>query len=171
VIDAETPGYLRAACDYVHLNPARAGLVGEAEALENWRWSSYPQYLRKPQLRSEWLRTDRLLGEHGIGSDNIRGRRELAARLDPGEGESQLEQDKQAAELSDARRSQVGGGGRSEKIRTYNFKENRVTDHRIGFTMHQLDAALGQLFDLAERQLIQAMLAAPQRSRHLHRVA
>jgi putative transposase len=61
VIDAETPGYLRAACDYVHLNPARAGLVGKAEALENWRWSSYPQYLRKPQLRSGWLRTDRLL--------------------------------------------------------------------------------------------------------------
>jgi hypothetical protein len=81
VIDAETPGYLRAACDYVHLNPARAGLVGRAEALENWRWSSYPQYLRRPQLRSEWLRTDRLLGEHGIGCDNIRGRRELAARM------------------------------------------------------------------------------------------
>ncbi|MBW3668251.1 MAG: peptide chain release factor 1, partial [Actinobacteria bacterium] len=38
------------------------------------------------------------------------------------------EQDRQAAELSDARRSQVGGGGRSEKIRTYNYKENRVTD-------------------------------------------
>jgi peptide chain release factor 1 len=36
----------------------------------------------------------------------------------------------------------VGTGERSEKIRTYNFKENRVTDHRIGFTMHQLDAAL-----------------------------
>ena len=81
VIDAETPGYLRAACDYVHLNPARAGLVGRAEALENWRWSSYPQYLRKPQLRSGWLRTDRLMGEHGIRCDNIRGRRELAARM------------------------------------------------------------------------------------------
>ena len=43
VIDAETLGYLRAACDYVHLNPARAGLVGAAEALESWPWSSYPE--------------------------------------------------------------------------------------------------------------------------------
>jgi peptide chain release factor 1 len=54
----------------------------------------------------------------------------------------QLEQDKQAAELADTRRSQVGSGGRSEKIRTYNFKENRVTDHRIGLTLHSLDAVL-----------------------------
>ena len=44
------------------------------------------------------------------------------------------EQDKQSAELSEARRGQVGGGGRSEKIRTYNYKDNRVTDHRIGLT-------------------------------------
>ena len=43
-----------------------------------------------------------------------------------------LEQDRQDAEASEARRGQVGGGGRSEKIRTYNYKENRVTDNRIG---------------------------------------
>jgi peptide chain release factor 1 len=62
-----------------------------------------------------------------------------------------LEQDRQAAEHAGAKREQVGGGGRSEKIRTYNFKENRVTDHRIGFTMHQLDAALdGDLTELID---------------------
>ena len=43
----------------------------------------------------------------------------------------------------------MGSGDRSEKIRTYNFKENRITDHRVGFTMHQLDLALeGDLDDL-----------------------
>jgi peptide chain release factor 1 len=51
-----------------------------------------------------------------------------------------------AAELSAERRSQVGGGGRSEKIRTYNVKENRVTDHRVGFTLHRLaDVLAGDL--------------------------
>jgi len=54
----------------------------------------------------------------------------------------ELEQDKQDAEVSSARRSQVKGGGRSEKVRTYNFKENRVTDHRVGVTVHALDQVL-----------------------------
>ena len=45
-------------------------------------------------------------------------------------------------ERSADRRSQVGGGGRSEKIRTYNFKEGRVTDHRIGLTVHRLPEIL-----------------------------
>src|SRR2546423_774859 len=61
------------------------------------------------------------------------------------------EQDKQAAELSAQRRSQGGGGGRSEKIRTYNFKENRVTDHRIGMTTYNLDKVVaGELDDFAD---------------------
>jgi peptide chain release factor 1 len=54
----------------------------------------------------------------------------------------EMELQKQQDAIAKDRRSQVGTGERSEKIRTYNFKENRVTDHRIGFTMHQLDAAL-----------------------------
>jgi peptide chain release factor 1 len=59
-----------------------------------------------------------------------------------------LEQDRQAAELSEQRRGQIGGGGRSEKIRTYNFKENRVSDHRIGLTQYKLDRVLqGELDD------------------------
>ncbi len=61
------------------------------------------------------------------------------------------EQDRQAAEASEQRRSQVGGGGRSEKIRTYNFKENRVTDHRIKLTLHKLDRILmGDLDELTD---------------------
>jgi len=46
------------------------------------------------------------------------------------------------AEASGQKRAQIGGGGRSEKIRTYNFKENRVTDHRIGLTVYNLDKVL-----------------------------
>ncbi len=64
------------------------------------------------------------------------------------------EQDRQQAEQSEQRRSQVGGGGRSEKIRTYNYKENRVTDHRIGLTLYKLDKVLmGELDDLTEALL------------------
>lgn len=53
-----------------------------------------------------------------------------------------LELNRQQSERSDARRAQVGRGNRSEKIRTYNYPENRVTDHRIGLTMHNLSAVL-----------------------------
>ena len=73
-----------------------------------------------------------------------------------------LEQDRQSAELSDARRSQIGGGGRSEKIRTYNFKENRVSDHRIGLTLYQLERILaGELDDVSDA------LVADERTRQL----
>ena len=58
------------------------------------------------------------------------------------------------AELSEERRSQLGGGGRSEKIRTYNFKENRVTDHRIGFTIYRLDDVLAGDLDLVVEPLL-----------------
>jgi peptide chain release factor 1 len=73
-----------------------------------------------------------------------------------------MEQDRQAAELSGQRRAQVGGGGRSEKIRTYNFKENRITDHRINFTAYNLDKVLsGDLDDLV------SALLADERQRQL----
>ena len=52
------------------------------------------------------------------------------------------ERQKQEAEVAEARRSQVGTGERSEKIRTYNFPQNRVTDHRIGLTLHRLPSVL-----------------------------
>jgi len=54
----------------------------------------------------------------------------------------QLELDKQLAEIGKQRKDQVGTGDRSEKIRTYNFPQNRLTDHRIGLTLHQLDLTM-----------------------------
>ena len=59
----------------------------------------------------------------------------------------QLRQEEAEAAASLERRAQIGGGGRGEKIRTYNYKENRITDHRIGFTIYQLQAALGGELD------------------------
>ena len=51
----------------------------------------------------------------------------------------EMELEKQQAQIGAERKSMVGTGDRSEKIRTYNFPQNRVTDHRIGLTLHQLD--------------------------------
>lgn len=74
-----------------------------------------------------------------------KGMRVLRARL------QELEERKQHDAEASERRSMVGSGDRSEKIRTYNFKENRVTDHRIGLTIHQLqlvmDGALDQIIE------------------------
>ena len=51
-------------------------------------------------------------------------------------------------EASDARLDQIGTGDRSERIRTYNFPQTRITDHRIGLTIHQLDQVMGGKFDI-----------------------
>ena len=57
----------------------------------------------------------------------------------------------QQKEQAQERRSQVGTGDRSERIRTYNFPQNRVTDHRIGLSLHKLDQVLeGELDDIIE---------------------
>lgn len=68
--------------------------------------------------------------------NKLKAMRVLRARL------YQLQLDEQMGERASVRKSQVGTGQRSEKIRTYNFKEKRVTDHRIGLTLHSLDAVL-----------------------------
>ncbi len=70
------------------------------------------------------------------------------------------EQERLAAERSSERRSQVGTGERSEKIRTYNFPQSRVTDHRAGVTLHKLDQVmagdLGELLDAVHAQIAAA---------------
>jgi peptide chain release factor 1 len=67
--------------------------------------------------------------------------RVLRARL------QEIEEQKQHEAVASERRAMVGSGDRSEKIRTYNFKENRVTDHRIGLTIHQLDLVMEGALD------------------------
>jgi peptide chain release factor 1 len=63
----------------------------------------------------------------------------------------EIELERQEKERASTRKSQVGTGDRSEKIRTYNFPQNRVTDHRIGFTLHKLDRVLeGEIDEIIE---------------------
>jgi peptide chain release factor 1 len=74
-----------------------------------------------------------------------KGMRVLRSRL------YEMEMEKQNAELAATRKQQVGSGDRSEKIRTYNFPQNRLTDHRIGLTLHQLDLVMqGRLQPIVE---------------------
>jgi peptide chain release factor 1 len=74
----------------------------------------------------------------------------------------QLERERSEEAQSSTRRNQVKGGGRSEKVRTYNFKDNRVTDHRVGLTIHALDQVLAGDLD----ELVDA-LAASERAEQL----
>ena len=68
----------------------------------------------------------------------------------------QAEQERLADERSEARRGQIGTGDRSEKVRTYNFPQRRVTDHRIGLTLHDLEGVLGGALDDVVAALRQA---------------
>ncbi len=90
--------------------------------------------------------------------NKLKAMRVLRARL------YQIQLEEQLGERASVRRAQVGTGERSEKIRTYNFKENRVTDHRVGMTVHNLDAVLdGDLDELHEALIaddVAARLAA-----------
>mgnify|MGYP000897919293 CR=1 FL=1 len=81
-VDGSGTGYLKSACDYVHLNPARAKLLASKQALSEFRWSSYPFYLQARPARPTWLRVDRLLGEHGILRDSSAGRQQFERRME-----------------------------------------------------------------------------------------
>jgi putative transposase len=81
-VDGSGNGYLKTVCDYVHLNPARAGLLSRRRKLSAFQWSSYPEYLKARATRPTWLRVDRLLGEHGIPQDSAAGRAEFERRME-----------------------------------------------------------------------------------------
>jgi hypothetical protein len=81
-IDASGDGYLRTACDYVHLNPQRAKLLRTDEPLRAYRWTSYLEYLKPPEKRPAWICVQRLLGELSIPKDSLAGRRQFERRME-----------------------------------------------------------------------------------------
>src|SRR5437879_699874 len=87
VVDGSGNGYLKTACDYVHLNPARAKVLRPEQKLQEYLWSSYPFYLKSPGQRPGWLRTDRLLGEWRIPKDSAAGREVFAEAMERRRGE------------------------------------------------------------------------------------
>lgn len=82
IVDGSGTGYLRTVCNYVHLNPVRAKLLRAEQALREYVWSSWPEYLESPEQRPRWLRVDRLLGELGIPKDSVAGRAEMENYLE-----------------------------------------------------------------------------------------
>ena len=82
IVDGSGNGYLKTLCDYVHLNPVRAKLLSDKQALSDYRWSSYPHYLQAPSRRPVWLSVGRLFGEWAVPSDNAAGRRQFAAQME-----------------------------------------------------------------------------------------
>lgn len=77
IVDESSNGYRKTACDYVHLNPARARLVKHTVALRSFPWSSWPWYLTAPSKRPTWLSVERLFEEYRIEKDSPSGRRQL----------------------------------------------------------------------------------------------
>ena len=86
IVDGSGDGYLRTVSDYAHLNPVRARLLKPEEPLQSYRWSSYPEYLKRAGARVPWLRVDRVLGELGIGQDDARGRQRFAEAMEERRG-------------------------------------------------------------------------------------
>ena len=70
----------------------------------------------------------------------------------------EIEQEKLSSEVTGMRRSQVGSGMRNERIRTYNFPQGRVTDHRVGLTLYKIDAVMDGAID----EIIDALATADQ---------
>ena len=82
LVEGSGNGYLRTACDYVHLNPVRAKLLRPQDRLLAYPWSSLLGYLAAPKHRPTWLRVERLLAEHGIAGDTAAGRREFERQME-----------------------------------------------------------------------------------------
>jgi hypothetical protein len=126
LVEGSGKGYLKTACDYVHLNPVRAGLLRSEDRLVAYPWSSLMWYLAAPEHRPGWMRVDRLLGEHGLGSDLAANRQEFARRM---EARRLAETDEEALKV--LRRDWCLGGG-EYKRQMLEAMEGKLGEHHSG---------------------------------------
>ncbi|HVX56710.1 MAG TPA: transposase [Candidatus Saccharimonadales bacterium] len=133
LVEGSGNGYLRTVCDYVHLNPVRAKLLGAEQPLESFVWSSYGYYLKAPSQRPGWLRVDRLLGEQGIPQDSPAGRAMFALQMERRRAEEA------AADYQEVRRAWFLG---SERFRQELLEaaSERVGLSHYGFTRQETDS-------------------------------
>jgi hypothetical protein len=161
MVDGSVTGYLRSACDYVHLNPVRAKLLSPEDRLLAYYWSSFPMYLAASQHRPKWLRTDRLLGEHGIQFDTPAARQEFERHME----RRRLEEQDQDA-LEQFRRNWVIGSDvfRQECLQQM---EGKVGENHPGQSrLETAEAKAGRILaeELARLKWTQSDLAAHKKS-------
>ena len=144
LVEGSGNGYLRTACDYVHLNPVRAGLLGAEERLVAYPWSSLVWYLAARQHRPGWIRVDRLLGEHGLAGDTAVNRQEFERRMEA----------RRAAEPEEAAAVALRRGwclGSPEfKGRMLEAMEGKLGEHHSGELRQEAAAAKGERIVKAE---------------------
>jgi REP element-mobilizing transposase RayT len=126
IVEGSGNGYLRTACDYVHLNPVRAGLLKAAERLVAYPWSSLSWYLSAPEHRPGWIRVDRLLGEYGLAPESAAHRQEFERRL-----EARRRADLDAASLGALRRGWCLGSAEFKRQRLEQM-EGHLGEHHAG---------------------------------------
>ena len=162
LVDPERDGYFATVADYIHLNPARARLVGKKDALLDFRWSSLPAYVGRTSQRPAWLEVSRVLGELGFDG-RARDRRAYGQRMEErareGLEEETLRQLRRGWMLGgDAFRDRVldwmekNAGGRAvRKVR----REEADADHGQGQAERIIKEMLKGL-NMSEREVVSA---------------
>ena len=170
IVDGSGTGYLHTVCDYVHLNPVRAKLLKPEQRLQAYRWSSYGEYLKRPNQRPKWLRVDRLLGEMRIPKDSVAGRKQIERQMEERRQSEDAERWKKLrrgwcfgeesfrAELLGQMSDQIGAQhGGSERREAATAKAERLLSEELeqrGWTDEELARrrkADGEKLDIAER--------------------
>ena len=146
VVDGSGDGYLRTACDYVHLNPVRARLLKPDDRLVAYPWSSLVWYLAAAAHRPDWIRVDRLLGEHGLRGDTAATRAEFERRM---ESRRAAEAKEEEAGLKALRRGWCLGGEAFKK-QMLEKMEGQLGDYHSGMLRRETAEAKAERIVNAE---------------------